>query len=167
MATVKVIRTINGPANVVFQAVADPRCFAEAISGVTHLEFLSEVTAGVGTRFRQTRELNGQAMTMDFNITEHVPDDRVRIHNEIHGTEWDSVFTLVPSGTVTTLTLCMTTRSHRLLPKLLMPIICVFIKKAVERDLDAVKAWCEAALVTTGPAPPPPATRPLNSPGHG
>ncbi len=46
MATVKVIRTINGPANVVFQAVADPRCFAEAISGVTHLEFLSEVTAG-------------------------------------------------------------------------------------------------------------------------
>jgi uncharacterized protein YndB with AHSA1/START domain len=145
MATVKVTRTIDAPMDFVFQTVSDPRRFAQAIDGVTELTFLSQVTKGAGTRFRQTRELNGKAMTMDFEITEHVPNNRVRIHNEVHDTEWDSLFTLAPSGAGTVLTRCMTTRSHRLLPRLLMPVVCLLIKKSVERDFDAVKASCEAS----------------------
>jgi hypothetical protein len=37
----------------------------------------------------------------------------------------------------------METRSQRLLPRLLMPLISLFSKKAIARDIDAVKAFCE------------------------
>jgi uncharacterized protein YndB with AHSA1/START domain len=144
MATVRIVRSIQAPAAVVFRAVADPQLFAQAIGGVTRLEFLSAVRSGVGTRFRQTRRMDGRESTMEFEITEHVGNERVRIVNETHGTTWDSVFTVAPAGSSATLSMVMTTRSRRLLPRLLMPLICLVIRKAVARDIDAVKALCEA-----------------------
>jgi len=143
MATVTVVRAIKAPPDVVFRTVADPRQFAKAIAGVTGLEFLSKTTAGVGTRFRQTRVMKGKSSTMDFEVTEYVKDQRVRIVNETHGTIWDSVFTVERDGDATTLTMRMDTKSERLLPRIMMPLICLLIKKAVEGDMDAVKASCE------------------------
>jgi hypothetical protein len=114
---------------------------------VTDLRFLSQATAGLGTRFRQTRERNGKAMTMDFEITEYEPVSRVRIHNVTHDTEWDSVFSLRPTKTGTQLTVQMTTHSEKPLARVLMPLICLLIRKPVARDIDAVKTWCEAVGV--------------------
>ena len=144
MASIDVVRRIEAPASRVFAAVADPRAFAKAVGGVTRLEVLHEPSEGPGLRYRQTRALNGRTMTMDFEVTELEPDRRVRIVNETHGTTWDSVFTMEPASAVaSTLAMHMDARSPRLLPKLLLPIACLFIRKAVARDIDAVKAWCE------------------------
>jgi len=143
LATMTVIRSIHAPAGVVFQTVADAKRFAQAISGVTKVEVVSEAPSGVGTRFRQSRLMNGKETTMEFEVTEYVKNERVRIVNETHGTIWDSLFTLAPSNGSTTLTMRMETRSLRLLPRLLMPLVCLFIKKAVEKDIDAVKTFCE------------------------
>ncbi len=143
MATITVIRSIQAPAEIVFQTVADPRRFAQVIAGVTQVELLSETTSGAGTRFRQSRVMNGKETTMDFEVTEYVENQRIRIVNETHGTVWDSLFTLDSSNTSTRLTMRMETRSRRLLPRLLMPLVCLFVKKAVEKDIDAVKAYCE------------------------
>lgn len=138
-----IVRNVRAPAATVFDAVADPRQFAKAIDGVTKLEFLTPSTWGVGTRFRQSRVQNGKETTMDFELTEYVKPSRVRIVNETHGTVWDSVFTVAPDGPGTTLTLRMTTRGGRWLQRLLMPIVCLLIKKIVAKDIDAVKAFCE------------------------
>ena len=43
----------------------------------------------------------------------------------------------------TTLTMRMDTKSRRLLPKLMMPLVCLFIRKAVEKDMDVVREFCE------------------------
>ena len=143
MATVIVERRIRAPADVVFQTVADPGQFAKAIAGVTKLEFLSKTTSGAGTRFRQTRVMKGKSSTMDFDITEYVRNQRVRIVNETHGTVWDSVFTVEPDGNATKLTMRMDTKSEDRFTRLMMPLICMLIKKAVGGDMDAVKAMCE------------------------
>ena len=143
MASVVVVRRINAPADVVFHIVADPNRFAKAIAGVTKLEFLSKTTTGVGTRFRQTRVMKGKSSTMDFDVTEYVKNQRVRIVNETDGNVWDSVFTVAPDGNATTLTMRMDTKSEKLFPRIMMPLICILIRKAVEGDLDAVKAACE------------------------
>jgi uncharacterized protein YndB with AHSA1/START domain len=141
---VTVSRNVHAPAEVVFRAVADPTRFAQAITGVTQLEVLAAPAAGVGTRYRQTRTMNGKETTMEFEVTEYVKNKRVRILNETHGTVWDSVFTFVPSAGSTILTMRMEARSQRLLPRLLMPLICLLIRKSVEKDIDAVKSYCEA-----------------------
>ena len=144
MATIEIARTIHAPTPIVFKTVADPAHFARAISGVTKLEFLSSTKCGLGTRFRQSRVLNGKEMTLDFDVIDYVENERVRIVNEIHGTRWDSVITLTPSSAFTTLTMRMDTKTRPLVPRLLMPLMLrLFIRRAVEKDFDAVKAFCE------------------------
>jgi uncharacterized protein YndB with AHSA1/START domain len=140
-----VTRVVRAPAARVFAAVAHPRRFAHAIGGVTRIEDLSDVTSGVGTRFRQTRVMNGRETTMDFAVTEYVENERIRILNETHGTVWDSLFTFAAAPDETTLRLVMDARARRPLPRLLLPLVCLLVRKAVARDIDAVKAYCEDA----------------------
>jgi hypothetical protein len=146
MATLRIARTIHAPTALVFKIVADPRHFAQAISGVTRIEFLSLTKCGLGTRFRQSRVLKGKEMTLDFDVTDYAENERVRIVNEIHGTRWDSVITLTPSNGSTELIMRMETTTRPLVPRLIMPLMLrLFIRKAVEKDFDAVKAFCEKA----------------------
>ena len=60
-----------------------------------------------------------------------------------HGTVWDSLFTVKSDGGSTALELTMDARPHKLLPKLMNPLIKGMVQKAVEKDMDAVKAYCE------------------------
>ena len=60
-----------------------------------------------------------------------------------HGTIWDTVFTVKPAGDSTDLELTMDARAYKLLPKLMNPLIKSMIQTAIERDMDAVKAYCE------------------------
>jgi uncharacterized protein YndB with AHSA1/START domain len=144
MAVVNLERRIQAPLESVFRAIGDPNVFGKVVGGVTQTVFLSEATSGAGTRFRQTRTVGGRENTMDFEITEWVAKERIRIVNEIHGTVWDSVFSFAPADGATRLTLRMETRSRPLLARVLMPImLALFIKKAIAWDLDAVKAYCE------------------------
>jgi len=146
MACVTIARTINSPAEVVFRTVAEPEQFAKAIVGVTKLEFLSKTTSGVGTCFRQTRVMKGKSHTMDFEVAEYVKNQRVRIVNETHGTTWDSLFTLEPEGNATTLTMRMDAKSEQRMTRLLLPLVCIMVRKAVEGDMDAVRAACEGRV---------------------
>jgi hypothetical protein len=83
-------------------------------------------------------------MTLEFDVIDYIENERVQIINEIHGTRWDSVITLTPSSACTTLTMRMETKTRPLVPRLLMPFMLrLFIRKAVEKDFDAVRAFCE------------------------
>jgi hypothetical protein len=144
MATLSIVRMIHAPTALVFKTVADPTHFAQAISGVTKIEFLSSTRCGLGTRFRQSRVVNGREMTLDFDVTDYAENERVRIVNEIHGTRWDSVITLTPSNGSTELVMRMDTTTRPFVPRLIMPLMLrLFIRKAVGKDFDAVKAFCE------------------------
>ena len=143
MARTTVRRTIAAPAHVVFEAISDPGRFSKAVPDIVRVEIVSEVTSGVGTRFRETRLMHGKEATTELEVTEYVENERIRIVADSHGTLWDSVFTLKPAGGKTGLELAMDAKPHGIMSKIATPLMKGMLKKALERDMDAVKAYCE------------------------
>ena len=116
---------------------------------IVNVEFLSDVRSGVGTRFRETREMDGKKATTELEVTEYVDNERVRIVSDTHGTVWDTVFSVREIDGKTELEMVMDANAYKLLPKLVNPLIKGAIRKAIEADLDGVKAHCEKRLEQT------------------
>jgi len=143
MAYANIQRTIDAPVDVVFSAVADVRNFSEAVPAIEAVEFLTDTETGVGTRFRETRNMNGKSATVELEVTEYVENERVRLVSDTHGTLWDSVFTVRPLETGTELSLVMEARAHGLFAKVMNPLTKSLVATAIEKDMDAVKTFCE------------------------
>jgi len=82
-------------------------------------------------------------MTFEQEVTEYVPGQRVRMVNVTHGTEWDSSFSVQSNGTGAVLTLTMDARTRRLVARIMMRLITGMVQRALDKDMDAVKAYCE------------------------
>ena len=142
MAWITVNRTIKAPICVVFGTVADIREMSKALPHVKSFEFLTDAATGVGTRFRETRLMKGREEVTEIEVTEYVENDRVRMVADSHGTVWDTVFSVSSDGTKTALTLTMDARPHTLTARMMTPLIRGMVAKAVEKDMDLVKAHC-------------------------
>jgi len=82
---------------------------------------------------------------MDFEVTKYAPENYVRIVTKTHGVLWDSRFTAVAAGPgASTPEMRMVASGRSLVRRLLMPVVCLLIRKAAAKDIDAVKAYCEA-----------------------
>ena len=147
MTRTKLSRTISAPVEAVFEIVADPVNFTKAVPEIVKVEFLTDQTAGVGTRFRETRVMRGREAATELEVTEFVRNARVRLVTKAGGTVWDSVFTVTPAegGRGTRLDLVMEARPYRLLARIFVPLMKGIVAKAVAGDLDAVKAYLEGA----------------------
>jgi uncharacterized protein YndB with AHSA1/START domain len=143
MASTVVTRTIQAPVEQVFDAVAHIDRFSQIVEDIVRVEYLSEHERGVGARFRETRRMNGNEETVELEVTEYVENDRVRIVADAGGTVWDTLFTVAAGDRETTLTMTMEARAHKLLAKLINPLIKGMVRKSVEKDMDAVKVFCE------------------------
>ena len=134
---------IEAPVDIVFNSVADIREFSKALPHVASYEFLNNKIAEVGSKFKETRIMNGKPQINELEITEFIPNEIVRINSENHGTVWDTVFTTNSENETTILTLEMEARSSKVLLNLLNKIIMGMVKKAVIKDLEYVKLYCE------------------------
>ena len=143
MPSVTVTRVIESSADVVFRTVADIGRFSQAVPHIVNVEFLSELRSGVGTRFRETRVMDGREASTELEVTEYVENDHVRIVSETGGAIWDTVFTVSPAGEGTELTMVMDARPQTLSARLAVPLMLRMVKGAVAKDMDAVKAFCE------------------------
>ena len=137
------VRIINASPEKVFKTVADPEEFHRAIPDGVSVEYLTPTHGGVGTRFRATRRGRGKPQAFDQEITEYISRERVRMRNVTHGTAWDGTFALQPIGRGTQLTLTMDAATNSLPARLMNRIISPMLQKALEKDMDAVKAYCE------------------------
>jgi len=144
MTRTVVQRRINAPVDRVFDVIAHVNNFSKAVEPIKKVEFLSDVQKGIGTRFLETRVMKGKEMTVELEVTEYVANDHVRIVSDTHGTVWDTVFKVTPQGDQTELVMTMDANAHKLLPKLVNPLIKGMIQKYLEQDMDAVKQYCEA-----------------------
>lgn len=147
MSCTVVTKQIQAPLTEVFQVISDITQFATAIPHILRVEFLTDQKTGVGTRFRETREMNGREVTVELEVTEWVKNDRVRIVSDEGGTIWDTVFTVKPNAEQTELTLTMDARAYKLFARLMNYFIAGMIKKQIEKDMDHVKAYCESDRV--------------------
>ncbi len=136
-------RSINAPIDLVFKTVSDINNFSKAIPDIINVEFLSDVKSGIGTRFRETRLMNGKEAMTELEVTEFVDNDHVRMVTDSHGAVWDSVLTVKRVDGHTELTLVMDARPHKFMQKMMIPMIKGMITKALEKDMDSVKAYCE------------------------
>jgi hypothetical protein len=143
MTRTTVTRSIDAPLEVVFDTISDIRNFSKAVPEIIGVEFLSERHSGLGTRFRETRLMRGRESSTVLEVTDFADDDRIRLIADSHGAIWDSEFTVRQHAGATELTLTMEARPHGLLARILVPFTRGFVEKALERDMDAVKRWCE------------------------
>jgi len=137
-------RTIDAPVDKVFRAVTDVQNFAETSEDVIRIEMLSEITSGVGTRFRETRRMGKREATTELEITEFVENDYVRFVSDAGGTIWDTVFKVVGVGGTTQVDVVMDARPYKLMARFVTPLIKGMIGKFMAKDLDGLKARCES-----------------------
>lgn len=143
MATTTISRVIKAPAATVFETVADAENFAAAVPHLVDVEFVGDQRRGVGTRFRETRVLRGRQATTELEVTEYVPNEQVRLIADEGGTIWDTTFAILKDGDASTLQLTMEATPYQLAAKVLNPLMKGLISRAIEGDMDAVKAYCE------------------------
>ena len=144
MKPITASRTINAPLELVFETVSDVRRFREAIPHIANVEFLSDEQVGVGTRFRETRVMNGRQHAVDLEVTEYIMPDRVRMVSDAGGTIWDTLFLVSQKAGSVELKMQMNIRPYRFLARIMNVLILGMVVKGVESDMDAVKAFCEA-----------------------
>lgn len=147
MTRTRATRTIDAPVSDVFDLIADPVNYTGALPQIKKVEFLTDQRTGVGTRFRETREMRGREAATELEVTEYVKNQRVRMVSDAGGTIWDSVFTVTPTedDRATRLDLVMEARPYRLLASVFVPLTRGIVAKAIAGDMDAVKAYLEDA----------------------
>lgn len=143
MSEVRTTRSINAPVDIVFATLAEVDNFSKAVPHITKVEMLSDIRSGVGTRFRETRIMKGREASTELEITEYVANDHVRFVSDAGGTIWDTVFTVKPEGDGTHMEMVMAVKAYKFLAKIFNPLIMGMVRKAIEADMDAVKAYCE------------------------
>ena len=138
-----VTREISAPLDFVFATISEIENYSKAIPHIVNVEFLTDQKVGVGTRFRETRDMNGNKMTTELEVKEYRKNDCVRMVADSNGTIWDTIFEVTPLSSATELKLTMDARAYKLIPRFLNPLIKGMMQKAVEKDMDLVKVYCE------------------------
>ena len=136
-------RHIKAPVSVVFDAVTDIKKFPEKSEDIISVELLTEQEKGVGVRFRETRRMGKREGTTELECTEYVENEHVRFVTDQGGVVWDSIYKTKADGEGTVLTLEMDSRPYKFMARIILPMIMGVLSKAVEKDMDAVKAYCE------------------------
>ncbi len=143
MTRTTIHRFINAPVAVVFDTVAHIGNFSKAIPEIVNVEILSDVRSGVGARFRETRLTKGRRTTVELEVTEYAPNKRIRLVSDAGGTIWEMSFTTEATSKGTDLTMVMDAKPKNLFANIVAPLMQGMIQKSIERDMDAVKVYCE------------------------
>jgi len=144
MGRTEVTRTIQAPIEKVFETVAHIGNFRQVVPDIVNVEFLTDQEIGAGTKFRETRVMGKREASTVLEVTEYVPNERVRLVADQGGTIWDSTFTTRSAGEGRVeLKMTMDANAYKFAAKLINPMIKGFVQKAIEKDMDAVKAHCE------------------------
>jgi carbon monoxide dehydrogenase subunit G len=144
MAVFSATREIGAPIDAVFTAVANIEEFRNVVPEIIDVEYLSDQRSGLGTRFVETRVIGKRTGKTELEVVEYEPNERVRLVAEAGGSTWDTVYTLEPAGSGTRVTMVMTATAHTVRARMLNKIIASTVGRAIERDLDAVKDYCES-----------------------
>ncbi len=142
MKSISVTRMTDSSVEKVFRTVAEIGEFSQAVPHITKVEFLTDQHAGMGTRFRETRVMNGREHATELEVTEYVLNERIRMVADAGGTVWDTLFTVQAVNGHVELVMTMEARAYKLLAKILNPLIRGMVAKQVEKDMDSVVDYC-------------------------
>ena len=141
MGTITVSHHINAPAEQVWDAITDFENAADRISGITRMEMLSDCTAGVGTKWRETRIMMKKQATEVMEITEWDAPNSYVVEAESCGCHYRTVMSVKPTDDGTggcILQMDMHSTPVKFAAKVMMPIMGLMMtgacKKMIKKD---------------------------------
>jgi hypothetical protein len=150
--TVAVSADIEAPIRRVFDLFTDIEHAAERVSGIKRVEMLTPGSFGLGTRWRETREVFGRRDSAKMEV---IAFERYRTYTLSHykaGVHVEIVFSFEPENTGTRVTIEFTLDGTGLPPGLLTPLswaIAGKVQHVLNRDLTDLKDCLERPSTTS------------------
>ena len=137
---------INAPVKRVFEMFTDVEHAAEHVSGIVNIEMLTIGPFGLGTRWRETRQIFGRLDGANMEVTAFERYWTYTISHHKGGVRIDTVFTFAPAGAGTQVTIELALDGAGLPPGFLTPLnlaIAGRVRHVLERDLTDLKGHLE------------------------
>jgi hypothetical protein len=146
MSPITVTDTLAAPVDAVFAAFTDIEHQAGRVSGIKQVEMLTTGGFRLGTRWRETREVLGRLDDAEMEVTQFEQHRGYTISHHKAGARIDTVFTFVPEGDTTKVSITFALENQGLPPGLLAPVswaIAGKVRAALSRDLGDMKQVVE------------------------
>ena len=108
-----------------FETMLDVAHWPQFISGISSVEMLTPGPVGVGSRFRETRQMYGRSASEDMTIAEIDAPRSIVLTAEAHGARYRVENRFEPSGSGTRVTVEFAATPMTLLARLAAPLALV------------------------------------------
>jgi uncharacterized protein YndB with AHSA1/START domain len=142
MATITVSNQIAAPVAAVFERFTDLERSPGRVSGIKAIDMLTTGAFGLGTRWRETREVLGITDTAEMEITAYERNRTYTITHHKLGARIDTVFTFEPLDGGTRVNVEFSLEGPGMPPGLLAPIewaIAGKVREVLSQDLADLK----------------------------
>lgn len=147
MAKITLSRRIECPRQEVFRLFSELDQLPSRISAIKGVEKLTAGPVGIGTRFRETREMFGKQATEEMVFTDFQADESYTVECDSHGTRYRSIFQFEPVGEYTDVNVSFEVRPMSFAARLLSPLGWLMIgatKKMLAGDVEDLKKVAES-----------------------
>ena len=146
--TVRVISTINAPIDRVFDLFADIEHAEDYVESIKSITLLTpDRPFGLGTRWRETREVFGALDSADMEVTAFERERAYTITHQKAGVRIETTFAFEPTADGTTVSIEFAVQSAGLPGGFLTPLswaIAGKVRHVLNRDLSDLKKAAEA-----------------------
>jgi uncharacterized protein YndB with AHSA1/START domain len=139
---------IDAPRSDVFEALTDLEAAREWMPDLQEIEVLSETRNGEGLRWRETRTMFGREASEVMEVTAYEPPDHIHVFAD--GTEgssgrgkYDFDYRLTETDDGTHVALDAEITDMGFFMGLIGKLMKGTFKKAIQKDLNAMKGWLE------------------------
>lgn len=132
----------------VFAFIQDIDHFAEVLTSVVRVEKITGGPVELGTRFRETRLINGRETTVEIEVTSYDPPHRYSATSITNGMSVTYHYTFTPENEGTRVHLQAKATAGGL-KKLMLPLVVSFMKKEDSDHLQQLKAAVERHTVVS------------------
>jgi carbon monoxide dehydrogenase subunit G len=146
MATVTVSNQVAAPLDQVFRLFTDIEHGSAHVSGIKKIEMLTPGRVGLGTRWRETREVLGRLDSAEMEITAFELNRTYTITHHKGGVRIDTTFWFEPAGADTKVSVEFELSAGGVPPGLLAPLgwaIAGKVENVLSHDLSDLKRSVE------------------------
>jgi uncharacterized protein YndB with AHSA1/START domain len=152
MATVVVSNEVGAPVEQVFAAFGEIEQASERVAAIKGIEMLTPGGFGLGTRWRETREVMGRLDSAEMEVTSFEKNRSYTITHYKGGARVDTTFRFEPSPKGTTVQVEFSLDGHGLPPGLLAPLswaISGKVRDVLKQDLADLQRQIERHAAAT------------------
>lgn len=132
------------PPKEVFDFVTDPNNAPRVVSSVKNMVKLTNGPTGKGTRYRETRLMNGKEQTAELEVVAFQPNEQYAVKNELQGFETTYTYKFSSENNGTRVKLVCEVKAGGL-KKMMAPMVVSILKKEDGDHLQRLKSAIEGS----------------------